>query len=234
MLTTDALAGHGVDLPELDGATLARLRGVVPTDGNSIENPIDTGYMGEDAEEALRVVTDAAARDTNTDFVITMLRGRDVPLEEQRRTIEELAELQERTDEPIVVAARRDVGELAEESLRLAYERGVAVFPSPVSAGRAVGLLLEWRRQREGLPLAAVASLRPPLPSRERAGGEGGAGTPKLRALHGLVRRSGERPARPPGVRSTLSPQERGRRGGNARDFEADPAPSPLAGEGGG
>lgn len=152
VLTTDALAGHGVDLPELDGGTLARLRGIVPTDGNSIENPIDTGYMGEDAEEALREVTDAAARDTNTDFVITMLRGRDVPLEEQRRSIEVLAELQERTGKPILVAARRDVGELAEEALRLAYERGVAVFPGPVSAGRAVGLLLESRRQREGLP----------------------------------------------------------------------------------
>ncbi len=152
VLTTDALAGHGVDLPELDGATLARLRGVVPTDGNSIENPIDTGYMGEDAGEALREVTEAAARDANTDFVITMLRGRDVPLKEQRRAIEELADLQERTGKPIVVAARRDVGELAEETLRLAHERGVAVFPGPVSAGRAVGLLLTWRRQREGLP----------------------------------------------------------------------------------
>ena len=152
VLTTDALAGYGVDLPELDAATLERLRDVVPTDGNSIENPIDTGYIGEDAEQALRLVTEAAAHDANTDFVITMLRGRDVPLEEQRRAIEELAELQEQAGKPIVVAARRDVGELAEEALRLAYERGVAVFPSPVSAGRAVGLLLAWRRQCEGLP----------------------------------------------------------------------------------
>ena len=152
VLTTDALAGCGIDLPELAGATLARLREVVPTDGNSIENPIDTGYMGEDSEEALRAVTDAAAHDTNSDFLITMLRGRDIPLEEQRRTIEELADLQEQTGKPIVVAARRDVGELAEETLRLAYGRGVAVFSSPVSAGRAVGLLLEWRRDREGLP----------------------------------------------------------------------------------
>ena len=81
-----------------------------------------------------------------------MLRGRDVPLEEQRRAIEELAELQTRSGAPLAIAARRDVGELAGEALRLAYERGVAVFPSPVSAGRAVGLLLAWRRQREGLP----------------------------------------------------------------------------------
>ena len=152
VLTTDALAESGVDLPELDAATLERLRAVVPTDGNSIENPIDTGYMGEDAEEALRLVTEAAAHDANTDFVITMLRGRDVPLEEQRRAIEELAKLQTRSGAPLAIAARRDVAELAEEALRLAYERGVAVFPSPVSAGRAVGLLLAWRRQREGLP----------------------------------------------------------------------------------
>ena len=152
VLTTDALAESGVDLPELDAATLKRLRAVVPTDGNSIENPIDTGYMGEDAEEALRLVTEAAAHDANTDFVITMLRGRDVPLEEQRRAIEELAKLQTRSGAPLAIAARRDVAELAEEALRLAYERGVAVFPSPVSAGRAVGLLLAWRRQREGLP----------------------------------------------------------------------------------
>ena len=152
VLTTDALAESGVDLPELDAATLQRLRAVVPTDGNSIENPIDTGYIGEDAEEALRLVTDAAAHDANTDFVITMLRGRDAPLEEQRRAIEELAKLQTRSGAPLAIAARRDVAELAEEALRLAYERGVAVFPSPVSAGRAVGLLLAWRRQREGLP----------------------------------------------------------------------------------
>ncbi len=152
VLTTDALAACGIDLPELDGSTLARLRELVPTDGNSIENPVDTGYMGEDAEAALREVTEAVAREANTDFVITMLRGRDLPLDEQRRTIEDLANLQERAGTPIALAARRDVGELADEALRLAYERGVAVFPSPVSAGRAAGLLLDWRRQSEGLP----------------------------------------------------------------------------------
>ena len=152
VLTTDALAGCGIDLPELDATTLARLREVVPTDGNSIENPVDTGYMGEDSDEALRVVTDAAARDTNSDFLITMLRGSNLSPEEEQRAIEELAALQERSGTPVAIAARRDVGQLAEESLRLAYDRGVAVFPGPVSAGRAVGLLLEWRRQREGLP----------------------------------------------------------------------------------
>ena len=152
VLTTDALAACGIDLPELDGATLARLREVVPTDGNSIENPLDTGYMGEDSEEALREVTDAAAHDTNTDFVITMMRGPNLSPEEEHRAVEELAELQERSGAPIAIAARRDVGQLTRESLRIAYERGVAVFPSPVSAGRAAGLLLEWRRQREGLP----------------------------------------------------------------------------------
>ena len=152
VLTTDALAECGIDLPELDGATLARLREVVPTDGNSIDNPIDTGYIGDDADEALRVVTDAAARDANTDFVITALRGPNTPTEEQQRAIEELAALQERTGTPIVIAARRDVGQIPEDALRLAYERGVAVFPSPLSAGRAAGLLLQWRRDREGLP----------------------------------------------------------------------------------
>ncbi len=152
VLTTDALAECGIDLPELDGATLERLREVVPTDGNSIENPIDTGYIGDDAEDALRVVMDAAARDANTDFVITALRGPNTPTEEQQRAIKELAALQERTGTPIVIAARRDVGQIPEDALRLAYERGVAVFPSPLSAGRAVGLLLRWRRDREGLP----------------------------------------------------------------------------------
>ena len=152
VLTTDALAECGIELPELDGATLARLREVVPTDGNSIENPIDTGYIGDAAEDALRVVMDAAARDTNTDFVITALRGPNTPAEEQQRAIEELAALQERTGTPVVIAARRDVGQIPEEALRLAYERGVGVFASPLSAGRAAGLLLQWRAQREGLP----------------------------------------------------------------------------------
>lgn len=152
VLTTDALAGYGIDLPELDETTIERLRAVVPTDGNSIENPLDTGYMGEDADEAMRVVTEAAALDTSTDFLITMTRGLATPRTEQQRIIEELADLQERTGKPIVVAARRDVSELSKEALRLAYERGVAVFPNPVSAGRAVSLLLEWRRRREGLP----------------------------------------------------------------------------------
>ena len=125
---------------------------MVPSDGNSIDNPIDASYMGDDAEQAMKVVTDAAARDANTDFLVTMLRGPGASSEELQRAVEELAALQERTGKPVVVAARRDVGQIPEDALRLAYERGVAVFPSPVSAGRAAGLLLQWRRDREGLP----------------------------------------------------------------------------------
>ena len=164
VLTTDALAGHGIDLPELDGATLARLREVVPSDGNSIDNPIDASYMGDDAEQAMKVVTDAAARDANTDFLVTMLRGSGAPAgasgapgrtgsdEAQERAIEELAELQESSRKPIAVSARRDTALVAADVLRLAYERGLAVFADPVRAGRAVELLLQWRRDREGLP----------------------------------------------------------------------------------
>ena len=163
VLTTDALAECGIELPELDGATLARLREVVPTDGNSIENPIDTGYIGDDAEDALRAVMDAAARDTNTDFVITALRGPNTPAEEQQRAVEELAALQERTGTPVVIAARRDVGQIPEEALRLAYDRGVGVFASPLSAGRAGRAAAAMAAGPRGPAASAVAP--PPAPS---------------------------------------------------------------------
>ncbi len=69
---------------------------------------------------------------------------------------ERLARLQDETGKPFVIIQRGDMGfgpmqrgnfyEVA------AYERGIGVFPDVPRTARAVRLMLEWRKRREGLP----------------------------------------------------------------------------------
>ncbi len=166
VITSDALARHGIDLPELAPETIEELLEVVSLVGNSVRNPLDVGYFGDEPEEELRAVLRIAAHAPGVDFFLTTMGAAAGPVptgvrggsatgeQHTRRAIEAVAELQASSGRPIV-SANRGHGfgaSLSEDLRRYAYERGVGIFESVTRAGRAIELLLQWRVSREGLP----------------------------------------------------------------------------------
>jgi len=174
VLAADALARHGLDLPELPDTTRAALRPWVPIAGNSIRNPVDAGFIGAGAarREALEQVTTIAALTPGYDVTIVATGGgpprpaagerapdpddddpAEPPLERTRRQVALLASLQERGGRPVLLVRReRADADLAAALDVTAYAAGVAAFASIPRAARALELLLDWRRARAGLP----------------------------------------------------------------------------------
>ncbi len=177
VLAADVIARSGLDLPLLDDETTARLRELMPVAGNSIRNPIDASHFqtGDDRGEAYRTLLDIGAHVRDLDVLLVMAGGppdfsprslaeqRDPDYARERderrrrsdrRAIEQLIELQESSHHPVVALRRDRMGqpELDDDVLTEAYAHGLGVFHTVQRAARTVARLLEWRRQREGLP----------------------------------------------------------------------------------
>jgi acyl-CoA synthetase (NDP forming) len=171
VLSADAIAAEGLDVPPMPGATKERLREYIPIAGTSINNPIDTNAGADAFLPTLRLV--AAADPIDVVFTSPSF-GRfgpgpsgdddadELPAEERRarrreqaeRGADELAELQEETGVPFVGLLRSRGGpdDLMDEFTTAAYARGIGVYPSIHRAARAVALIRRWRARREGLP----------------------------------------------------------------------------------
>lgn len=171
VLSADAIAAEGLDVPPMPEATKERLREYIPIAGTSINNPIDTNAGGDAFLPTLRLVAEAGPIDvvfTSPSFgrFAPGPNGDDdadeLPPEERRtrrreeaaRSAEELAELQTATGVPIVglLRSRGGPNELMDEFATAAYARGIGVYPSIHRAARAVALIRRWRARREGLP----------------------------------------------------------------------------------
>ncbi|MBM3141039.1 MAG: hypothetical protein FJZ92_12745 [Chloroflexi bacterium] len=174
VLSADALAAAGMEVPPMPESTKARLREFIPIAGTSVNNPIDTNAgTPELMERTLRIVAEAAPVDVV--FTNPMFgrfgppggqdpRARDeIPAEQAerraveaaRRSAELLAGLQEGTAKPFIALMRSERGsggEAVEVFQQEAYARGVAAFSTIHRAARAMGLVLRWRARREGLP----------------------------------------------------------------------------------
>lgn len=168
VLSTDAIARCGLDLPEFDAATQDALRAHVPVAGNSVRNPIDAGFMGDDLEAAMSEITRIAVTAPGADFTFAMISGpvrddfaTDQPTADDLRRSEEraiaqvrrLAALQQETGRPIIGVLRGYTpGTAPVALLEAALHHGLATFESIPRAARALQLLLAWRASREGLP----------------------------------------------------------------------------------
>jgi acyl-CoA synthetase (NDP forming) len=173
VLSTDEVARHGIDLPELAPEAQRGLREHIPIAGNSIRNPLDVSSLSGAGGPAMQAVLRIAATAPGFDFMFATPEsaparrddGRRTPFgtppeddaagrEQVRRAFAELAELQAEHGRPVVVVSRARGDELPPdaETLRTALDAGLAVFPGVPRAARAVGQLLRWRRSREGLP----------------------------------------------------------------------------------
>ena len=170
VLSSDAIANAGLDVPPMPAETVEELREFIPVAGTSVNNPIDTNVRGdEDMRRTFRIVANAAP----TDVIFANAGGswgpddtdEDAPREERIKRAEDkardsagmLADLQDETGTPFVAVDRgRGTSEIALKASDAyglaAYERGVAMFPTVARAARAIGLIRAWRARRDGLP----------------------------------------------------------------------------------
>jgi len=169
VLSADAIAQEGLDLPEMPQAVQDQLHEFVPVAGTSVRNPIDAGFLGRDGvnhrARALEIVASAPgiaavfySTGTPPGFGNRPAESGEPEDDDRRdrakRLIEEIAGVQERTG-TAVLSVRRGRGadeEAAREFLFEAYRRNVAVFPAVARAARTIGALQRWRARREGLP----------------------------------------------------------------------------------
>jgi acyl-CoA synthetase (NDP forming) len=161
VLSADALAMAGLEVPPTPAATKRRLAEFIPVAGTSVNNPIDTNMGSEDvADRTIQIMGEAK----NIDVIITNAsfgrwpNGDDVPRDPEgarakaREQAERLARLQDEAGVPIVVLTRNAPPELVEPFLEEAYRRGLAAFPTIHRAARAISAIVDWRERRKGLP----------------------------------------------------------------------------------
>jgi acyl-CoA synthetase (NDP forming) len=170
VLSSDAIANAGLDVPPLPPETVEALREFIPVAGTSVNNPIDTNVR---SDEDMRRTFEIVAKAPPTDVIFANAGGSwgppdgddELPREERieraeeaaRKSANQLADLQEETGTPFIAVDRgRGTSEIALKSSEAyalaAYERGVAMFPTVARAARTVGLINTWRARRKGLP----------------------------------------------------------------------------------
>lgn len=166
VLSADAIAMAGLDLPPLPAGAVDELQQLVPRAGTSVRNPIDAGFWGpngqDDRKHAMEIIGAIDTVDTVFVSSISVPRAQraqsdaatawDEP-EYRSRSLAAMIEVQQETGTPFISIRGRRMSELAHSKYQLeAYVQGVAVFPTVPRAARAVANVLRWRAQRQGLP----------------------------------------------------------------------------------
>lgn len=162
VLAADALGDAGLRVPELPAETQEALHEIVPVAGASARNPIDA-QLGD---EAWRRVYGMLAAAPGIDVVfgtslgmptgapgVPAPDGRDLQVQ-ATAAAQALGVLQRETGVPFV-GIQRNVLNLGQGDGGFAeclHEQGVALFSSVERAARATAAMLEWRKQRAGLP----------------------------------------------------------------------------------
>ena len=173
VLSSDAIAAEGLDVPPMPEATKERLREYIPVAGTSINNPIDTNAGTDALGPTLRLVAQAEpidvvftspsfgrfgpgpASDEEESDELAPEERRARSREQAAAAADELAALQDETQVPFVglLRSRNGSGDYLLEAFAAAsYERGIGVYPSIHRAARAVSLIRRWRARRAGLP----------------------------------------------------------------------------------
>ena len=172
VLSSDAIATAGLDVPQMPQETIDELREFIPVAGTSVNNPIDTNVSGVELQ---RKTLEIVARAEPADVVFTNAGSTrpdakefdpddDTPpadkIAHARKSAEAsantLAEIQQSTGTPFIAIERSRsysiaAGASVEAFAHTAQKHGVAVYATVPRAARALGLLLEWRERREGL-----------------------------------------------------------------------------------
>jgi acetyltransferase len=148
VMLADKCEGLGLAVPEITGATRARLEEHLPSFG-SPRNPVDlTAQAGGDPSMPLRCLR-ALLEDDNTDVVLTdaLFHHGDAT-----KLASELVEIYRSTSKPIVLLWRRrhNADEMA-EALDLVRNAGIPVLPDGIQAAKAIANLAAYQRKaRQG------------------------------------------------------------------------------------
>jgi len=153
ILAADALETHGLEVPDLDVATVDRLRPLLPEEA-SLRNPLD--MIASATPAGYRAALDALLDDPNIDSVMAIFVP---PLGiKQADVAEAIAGVAaSHTDKPVLAVLMGREG-LPQGKAEL-HEVGVPAYIFPESAARALGAMCRYRElaTRPVLPMEALA-----------------------------------------------------------------------------
>ena len=138
VMASDAVARFGLRMADLSEETLRYLKEHFPPHAVA-GNPTDV--VGDTDAERYRIAIEGFVNDPNVDAIVVIVLFQ-VPLLEDEKIIEILAEYQKKSDKPILAVAMG--GEKTERYARMLEERGVPVYPTPERGVRAMAGLVKY------------------------------------------------------------------------------------------
>ncbi|AMQ17744.1 acetate--CoA ligase family protein [Thermococcus peptonophilus] len=138
VMASDAVARFGLKMAELSDETIKFLKENFPPHAVA-GNPTDV--VGDTDAERYRIAIEAFTKDPNVDAIVIIVLFQ-VPLLEEEKIIEILADYQKKSDKPIVAVAMG--GRKTDRYARMLEERGVPVYPTPERGVRAMAGLVRY------------------------------------------------------------------------------------------
>jgi acetyl coenzyme A synthetase (ADP forming)-like protein len=170
ILCADACDAAGLELPALEEATVAALRGLLPAEA-SVANPVD--MLGSATAETYARVLPILLRDAGVDAAIVLFVPAVTATAEAVAAAIDSAARAEDWGKPILAVVMSSEGIPAP----LRRSGGAAAFAYPESAARALGRVAEraeWLRRPQGTPLEPAVVDRPAAEALVRAALERG------------------------------------------------------------
>jgi acyl-CoA synthetase (NDP forming) len=141
VLLTDGAADHHLEVPRWDDEWAGQLRKVLPPFA-AVRNPIDvTGALINDCS-LLRKALEVAIRHPDTDIIVVMLGNMQT---QEAEACQILADAAATTDKPVVTVWVGGTG----NAIGLLAAHGLAAFPEPMRAVRAVAALADYHHPRQ-------------------------------------------------------------------------------------
>ncbi|ACS33243.1 acetate--CoA ligase family protein [Thermococcus gammatolerans] len=138
VMASDAVAKFGLRMAELSEETIKFLKENFPPHAVA-GNPTDV--VGDTDAERYRVAIEGFVNDPNVDAILVIVLFQ-VPLLEEEKIIDILAEYQKKSDKPIVAVAMG--GKKTDRYARMLEEKGVPVYPTPERGVRALAGLVRY------------------------------------------------------------------------------------------
>jgi len=167
VLSADAIAREGLDLPELPEPVQEAMAVHLPIAGNSVVNPIDATFPAGPRTLVPEKVLPIVGTAENYDVLLASVDPPRAPNEppptgptpppipedeRPREILEVLTEVQTKSGRPVVAVSRsREPARFSHFAAR-AHREDIAAFPSIARAAATVGQLATWQESRAGLP----------------------------------------------------------------------------------